>query len=425
MRILFVSFYNDEAYGLRLLHSNIYNKYYNAKMLFLKLNSPRKLLTETEKELFFKYIDDFKPDLLAFSLVSPNFKLYQSLYPRFKDYKILIGGWQASLNPEETLQYCDYLCVGEGEEAFPELVQAIADSKEVDNIPNIWTKKNKNSVRSLVENLSKYPSGVIDNDCSAYIEDDKLYNIDPYIKNIRYGTSIGRGCPFSCTYCSNSYMVNEVYPEKWSKIRYRRVDHVIKELKNAKRKMPNLKCINFYDEVFLPKKEWAEELFDRYKKEIDIPFYCMFFPGTCKEELVELMAPAGLKGVWMGVQSGSPRVRKEVFKRFYTNEKVLEQANLFVKHGVSVKYDFIFNNPFETRQETEESIKLMAQLPEPKSFNMFSLKFFPHTEITEMALKKGFIKAKDLDDQLNIESPVYTIDNINKQHILKRVRNYE
>ena len=151
----------------------------------------------------------------------------------------------------------------------------------------------------------------------------------------------------------------------------------------------------------------------------------MFFPGTCSEDLIKAMKPAGLAGVWMGVQSGSERVRKEVFKRNYSNDKVIEQANLFTKYDISVKYDFIFKNPFETDKETEDTIKLMAELPEPKSFNLFSLKFFPHTEITDMALEQKLIDASALDDQLNIDSPVYTISNIEEQHILERVRNYE
>jgi radical SAM superfamily enzyme YgiQ (UPF0313 family) len=423
MKILLISIYNDEAIGLRLLHASINGKY-DSRILFLKIYSPRKPLTEIEKELFYQYIEDWNPDLLAFSLTSPNFKLYQSLYPRLKKYKIIIGGWQASLNSEETLKFCDFLCIGEGEEAFIELIDALTNKTLTNDILNIWSKDKKNPVRPLIQNLNKYQFGVIDSNYCAYIENNSLYQVDPYTNNTRYGISIGRGCPFSCTYCSNSYMTTQLYPKQWSKIRYREMNNVIEELKMAKRTMPKLKSINFYDEIFLPKKEWAKEFFDRYKQEINIPFYCMFFPGTCKEDLLIMMKEAGLTGVWIGVQSGSERVRKEVFKRYYTNQKVLDQANLFQKYNISVKYDFIFNNPFETEEETEESIKLMALLPEPKSFNMFSLKFFPQTEITEMALKEGFITSQNLDDQLNIESPVYTIDKDDEQQIMDKIQTY-
>ncbi|GAG35334.1 unnamed protein product, partial [marine sediment metagenome] len=247
--------------------------------------------TKVEEKLFYSVLNDLKPQLLAFSLVSPNFKLYQRFYPEIKrrgSYKILIGGWQASLNPEETIKYCDYLCVGEGEEVILKLIEKIKIGSMPIDVPNIWFKCSniivKQKVEPLNSDLSKYPIPIIDNKCSLYIHNNKIHYEDPYINNVRYGTNIGRGCPYKCTYCSNSYMVNKVYPGQWSKIRYRTVDHVIAELKQAKEKILGLKCINFYDEVFLPQKEWAKEFFKRYKKEINIPFYCMFFPGTCKEE---------------------------------------------------------------------------------------------------------------------------------------------
>jgi radical SAM superfamily enzyme YgiQ (UPF0313 family) len=398
-------------------------------MLFFKLNSPRKPLTEIEEHLLYEEIKEINPDVLAFSLVSPNFKLYQKLYKKIRslgDFKILVGGWQASLNPMETIRYCDILCRGEGEEAIPELIEAIQNRKKIYSIPNIWFKAEdliiETPVRPLTQNLSQYPNCIIDNSLASYIEDNKIVRKDPYVNNIRYGTSVGRGCYYKCNFCSNSFMATELYPKEWSRIRYRTIDHIIEELKQAKAKIPNLKCINFYDEIFLPPKEWVEEFFIRYKKEIDFPFYCMFFPGTCKEELLKLMVPAGLTGVWMGVQSGSERVRKEVFKRFYSNETVLNQAFLFVKYGINVKYDFIFDNPFETIEETEESIQLMKMLPNPKSFNMFSLKFFPQTKITEMALRQGFITKKDLDDQLEIESPRYEISEERKKEILELIK---
>ena len=279
MRVLFISFYNDEAYGLRILHSIAHHKGYEANILFLKLNSPRTPLTEIERKLFFNVLDDLKPDLLAFSLVSPNFKLYQSFYEEIRKrnkHKILIGGWQASLNPEATIKYCDYLCIGEGEEAIPELFSKIKNGAMSIDVKNIWfkclDKVIKQPVRPLTQDLSIYPIPIIDNKLSLYIENNKINHSDPYTKNTRYGTSVGRGCPFACTYCSNSYMATHIYPKQWSKIRYRTIDHVIEELKQAKAKIPNLKSINFYDEIFLPKKEWSDELFKRYKEEIDIPF---------------------------------------------------------------------------------------------------------------------------------------------------------
>lgn len=410
-KVLFISFFNGEALGLRGLHSIIHHKGYDSKMLFVKVPfqnrfNPSNDVTEEEFLLLEKYIKDYEPDLIAFSLVSSVFGLYKKVYKRIKNlgnFKTLIGGWQASLNPEECIKYSDIVCLGEGEDVLPEVVENLAANLPIDFISNVWVKDGdkitKNSPRPLIADLSNYPNPVYDDNLSSYIESNELIHQEIYKDNTRYGIIAGRGCPYSCTYCSNVYMAQNLYPKVWSKIRYRNPEHVMSELLSVKDKLPNIDRINFYDEVLLPNKEWAEEFFTRYKKEIGLPFYCMFFPGTAKEESIGLLTESGLSGVWMGVQAGSEKIRKNIFKRHYKNSTVIEQARLFHKYNISVRYDFIFDNPFETFEDSLESIKLMLELPQPYTVNLFSLKYFPYTEITTMALEAGHITTQDFDDK--------------------------
>lgn len=407
-KILLVSFYNDEAYGLRILHSILTAKGHHTTMLFLKLYGKQEPLTKIEEDLFINFLTKHKFDIVGFSLVSPNWMLYKRLYPRIRNagnFKIILGGWQPTLNPYGCIDYGDVICRGEGEKIIFQTVE--------DTIEGIIESP-------LLTNIS-YPLPLFDDKYSYYIESDKIVYKDPYKENTRYGTMIGRGCPYSCTYCSNSFMKN-IYP-RWSKIRYRNVMEVINELSIAKGTLSKLERINFYDEVFIPPKEWVKDFFIYYKLFVDLPFYCMFYPGTCNESLIEMLKDAGLKGVWLGIQSGSERVREEVFKRYYSNDEVYRQVDLFHRYGISVKYDFIFDNPFESPKETQETIQMMAKLPEPKSFNLFSLKFFPNTEITKMALERKLITQEQIDDQLNIDNPIYTVSEEKEREILEKVKN--
>jgi radical SAM superfamily enzyme YgiQ (UPF0313 family) len=405
MKILLVSFYNDEAYGLRILHSILVHNGYDAKMLFLKLYSKQQLLTKIEEDLFINFITKHNFNFIVFSLVSPNWQLYKRLYPRIRKagtFRIILGGWQPTLNPEECIKYSDYVIRGEGETA---ILYLIKDSK----FPYIF-------FGCLHKNFS-YPALSFNDYESYWIEDNTLFYGDPYKENTRYGTMIGRGCPYSCTYCSNSFM-KKLYPN-WGKIRYRNPEEIKKELIIVKQELLNVKQINFYDEVFMPPKEWREDFFKWYKKEINLPFYCMFYPGTCSYETAKMLKEAGLAGVWLGIQSGSERVRKEVFKRNCSNEIVYKQVDVFQKYKINVKYDFIFDNPFETPKETLETLRMMKKLPEPKSFNLFSLKFFPNTEITQMALEQGLITQKQIDDQLSIDCPKYTVSEEKEKQIME------
>jgi len=431
-KILFISLFNEEALGIRLLHSILYHDGYDTKMLFLKVdtkigkddykerlrktcNNEIGYVTKKEINAFKKYILDYKPNVVAVSLVSSNFSLYKKLYTKIRKWgveKIVLGGWQPSLNPEQSIDYCDILCIGEGERALPELIDRMHKGQEIDNIENLWIRKDdviiKNSIRPLFNDYNALHIPVFANNLAAYIENNEIVYEDPYISNTRYGIIAGRGCPYNCTYCSNNFM-KKIYP-KWSQIRYRSVENVMLELITVKEKLPKIERVNFYDEVFLPNKAWINEFANRYKNEIGLPTYCMFYPGTCSDETAKLLKEmVMLEGVWIGVQSGSERVRKCVFKRNYTNKEVLKQADIFHKYGISIRYDFILDNPFETFNETLESIDLMLKFPQPFSLNLFSLKYFPKTEITSMALAAGVITEDELNDKLGTDQHNYMV----------------
>lgn len=407
MKVLLISFYNDEAYGVRSIHAYLVAQKIDARMMFfkspiyqgesqkekVKANFVGKVNTvsQVEIDLLTEHIIAEQYDLLAFSLVSQHFNLYKRVYEsvrKIDNITIVVGGWQASLNPEDSIAYADYLCVGEGEEPLADLIEALRANRATEGIENIWVNSASgiisNPVRPLPGDLSQFPIPLYKNEYSYVIENKRLEQREPYFSNSRYGTFIGRGCPYKCTYCSNSYMAQEVYPGTWSKIRYRSIEHVKEEILCIKEALPKVQSINFYDEVFTPPMSWLEEFFSWYKKEINIPFFCFFFPGSCSEKKAKLLAEAGMKGVWIGVQSGAERVRKEIYKRYYSNDLVLKQAAIFNKYNVNVRYDFIFDNPFESFEESIESIKLMLELPQPFSLNTFSLKYFPNTQITEV-----------------------------------------
>lgn len=432
MKVLLVSFFNDEAYGVRAIHSSLVDKGIDAAMLFFKLNGYHEKsyddrikddftanldnASRHEIDLLVSHIKDNRYDVVGFSLVSHHFSLYRRIYKELKDIDhltIVVGGWEASLNPDKCIHYADFLCIGEGEEPLCELIEKLESRMPTEKIRNFWVRKNgtviRNPVRPLPGDLSSFPVPLLEHRYSHVIENNRIDNYEPYFDNSRYGTFVGRGCPYRCTYCSNSYMARSVYPGQWSKVRYRSIEHVQEELLAVKERLGQVKSINFYDEVFTPGIEWTRDFFSWYRSVIGIPFYVFFFPGTCSDEKARLLADSGLKGIWIGVQSGSQRVRNEVFKRRYSNEQLINQARIFHKYGVSIRYDFILDNPFETFEESLESIFMMMELPRPFSLNLFSLKYFPNTEITGMARAAGFITEADIDDNGNSDRDTYVI----------------
>ena len=86
------------------------------------------------------------------------------------------------------------------------------------------------------------------------------------------------------------------------------------ELISVKESLPIIERINFYDEVFVPNKVWLNEFTERYEAEIDLPFYCMFYPGTCNDETAKLLKEAGLAEFGLGFNLGQKESEKIYLK---------------------------------------------------------------------------------------------------------------
>ena len=74
---------------------------------------------------------------------------------------IVWGGIHATISPEQCINHCDIVCVGEAEETIIDLTNAIQKNQPINKIPNLWVKQNsklhKNPVRSLIDNLDSLP----------------------------------------------------------------------------------------------------------------------------------------------------------------------------------------------------------------------------------------------------------------------------
>jgi len=75
-------------------------------------------------------LEKYKPDIIAVSCLSVDFKFSQEFLFSFKvkyNIPVIYGGIHTILLPEEVINtdLCDYICIGEGENAFPNLLDAL------------------------------------------------------------------------------------------------------------------------------------------------------------------------------------------------------------------------------------------------------------------------------------------------------------
>jgi anaerobic magnesium-protoporphyrin IX monomethyl ester cyclase len=359
------------------------NNFYVSSGLLERLNVPKKLVRKAR---------DFSPDLVAFSSIT-------NLYPYVKDMAralkaelrvpTVIGGIHPTVLPELVLQEdCfDIVCRGEGEYALLELANRLEKGEDITDINNLWVKDSqgviyKNEQRPLIQDLDALP----------FPNKDLFYENGAFWRNISIMT--GRGCPYHCTFCVNSFY-HRMNDKQEQMIRRRSVDNVIQELKLCKQKY-RPKTVNFQDDTFSVDIGWLEEFADKYTAEINLPFQCNVHPMTVTGEIIKTLKKAGCRSVCMGIQSGNNELRKMVLKRPGTNERIIEASRLVREAGIRLAAEYIFGLPEETPEKMWESVTLNQEI---KSDNTATFIFypFPGTALADYCVRKGLLDAETVE----------------------------
>ena len=122
------------------------------------------------------------------------------------DSIFIAGGPHPSGVPEETLEYFDYVVLGEGEETLPELVKVIQEGRDPEKVRGIAYR---DSGTGKVVITPKRP----------YVNLDILSLFDP--EKLRAPIEISRGCPWGCKYCQTPRLFGR-------EVRHRSIDSILK-----------------------------------------------------------------------------------------------------------------------------------------------------------------------------------------------------
>ena len=159
-----------------------------------------------------------------------------------------------------------------------------------------------------------------------------------YIKYARYqGTFLSilssRGCPFSCNYCCNS-MLQSLYGNK--KVRKRKPENVIDEILCETNKFKDVLYVNFQDDCFMMYPlDWLETFARLYIGKIGIPFVVRSTPRHLNRKKVAILKETGMRWVFMGLQSGSDEINKNIFGRKVTSKEFLKAAKVLNDFHIS------------------------------------------------------------------------------------------
>jgi radical SAM superfamily enzyme YgiQ (UPF0313 family) len=337
-------------------------------------------------------INEFAPQVIGISarniddqvMHSPRFMLDQAkevvgLCKKLSNASLVLGGAGYSMFPDSALEYvgADMGIQGEGEVAFPALLEHIEQQTDLSEVPGLYLRdRGLQAKRAFINDLDSLP----------FPEPALLLSAKPAIANYWLPFQTRRGCPLSCSYCSTATIEGH-------RIRQRSPAAAVREL--SRWVEAGFNQVFFVDNTFNLPPSYAMELCNRLAAAaLGIGWRCIVYPRKISEDLVKTMARAGCSEVSLGFESGNNDILRAMNKGFDTGE--IRQANkIFADYGIRQMGFLMLGGPGETRQSVAQSFDFAESLDPDALKITLGIRIYPHTDLRKTAIEEGLIASDD------------------------------
>jgi radical SAM superfamily enzyme YgiQ (UPF0313 family) len=319
---------------------------------------------------------------------------------------LVVGGIHPTMVPEEVMAsgVWDHVGVGECEDALLELVTRLERGEKPSDVPNFLSWKNGErqvGTRDWIHNrVGEFP------DFAALpMPDYELFDTQRITdqKQGWFGLMSSRGCPYRCTYCLNHRIVDRYKEELGRNVkgigffRFRSAEAMIEEIRWVLARYRDIGTFILDDDLFTQNVPHALAFCELYEKSgLSVPFVVNSHVKQLDERVAQALSRAGCRILKLGIESGSPRVRKEVLKRHMTQKDILETVASAERWRLHSSGFVMVGLPSETRAERQETVDLLAQT----AIGRFRTSFFfpfPGTDGYRMAVDSGeYVPGREL-----------------------------
>jgi len=292
----------------------------------------------------------------------------------------------------------DLVFIGDSEYPFLDFLEKLKNNqswKDCDNIAyNDNGKMKKNKLGPLLNNqdLEHLPHP----DRSGYAYADTLRHTGVAIFHFT------RGCPFTCTYCSNIGLA-KVFGSTRYNIRQASPEYAIQELEETIKEHPAIGPVYkifITDSIFGLNKKWRREFLALYRKRIKIPFCCLLRCDVITEDTMQDLATGYCTRIQFGVESGNDYIRNVVMDRKMPRETIVRAFELANKYGVETSSFSVIGVPGETKEMLMDTVELNREInPTSTSVNIF----YPYkgTPLGDKSFKEGLVNIEKYRDFSN------------------------
>uniref|UniRef100_A0A7C4XED3 B12-binding domain-containing radical SAM protein n=1 Tax=candidate division WOR-3 bacterium TaxID=2052148 RepID=A0A7C4XED3_UNCW3 len=306
---------------------------------------------------------DFKEhyDLAGISIMTANairgYKLAKIL--REKGTRVVFGGIHTSVLPDEALKYGDSVVIGEAE--------------------GIWGKVIEDFKNSRLEKI--YRPGPFDMSKSVLPRRD--LNLEPVILGYKWpGFFTTRGCPYNCEFCS----VSDIFGKK---IRHLPIPFVIKDIENSGAKI----FLNLDDNVVGDTK-YAKELFNALIP-LKIEWGGQSTISIARDpELLKLCHKSGCRGLFIGVESVSPKSSSHFSKALKTLQETKDAVKKIQDAGILFHPSFVFGLDDDTKEIFDQTLNFLYETKiTTATFNILTP--YPGTRLYHRLKNEGRLITED------------------------------
>lgn len=229
-----------------------------------------------------------------------------------------------------------YVIEGQGELTLSQVVSCLKNGGALSGVPNIVFFENGSYeiTRMMPENNSLEENFINWHD----FRDEDL---GPTIQ-----TRTARSCAFKCSFCN--------YPTRAGALTVASLDTIEKELDSI-RELGNVENVVFIDDTFnVPFPRFKDICRLMIRKNYGFNWFSYFRCSNSDEEAFELMARSNCKGVFLGIESGSPQILENMNKAA-TVEKYATGIERLRQHDILTFASFIIGFPGETEQSVSDT----------------------------------------------------------------------
>jgi radical SAM superfamily enzyme YgiQ (UPF0313 family) len=273
-------------------------------------------------------------------------RIATGLRQRRPSSRIVLGGPQATATDVETLAAfpaIDLVVRGESDATFPELIARMAAGGDWSSVRGICGRAGSTVERTpdaaLVEDLDSLPLPAY-HLCRCLTRQQSL------------PLEVGRGCPFSCTFCSTSRYFGR-------RFRMRSPERIVGDMLLLRRRY-GIRRFDLVHDNFTVDRERVLAFCDAITATgLRFTWTCSSRCDSMDEELLDRMWRAGCRGLFFGVESGSPQLQDRIGKRLDLDD-ARRQLGAVGRRRMPSSVGFITGFPEESPSELRATVEFFV-----------------------------------------------------------------